>query len=296
MGTLDTRLRIRLKNVLFCADFSPAAEVALPYAVDLARHFRAKLYALYVRNPDDYIIVFPEGGSIPPGFTASQARKKLNGLLEPLEGLERQVLVEEGEVWPTIASVIEENEIDLVVAGTKGRTGIAKLVLGSRAEEIFRRASCPVLTVGPHSPARLPHIGFQEILYATNFGSAAAEAARYAMSLAQEYQASLTLLHVIAGLAAEDAAQREKLIAAAQKALRSLLPTETQLWREPLMSVQQGPPAETILELAGARKADLIVMGVRHPVGISASATHLPTSVAHRIVSGANCPVLTVRG
>jgi universal stress protein family protein len=75
MRTIDARVRVQLKSILFCTDFSQAADSAFPYAAELARHFGSKLYALSVRNRDDYIVVFPEGGSIPPGLTEAQAKK-----------------------------------------------------------------------------------------------------------------------------------------------------------------------------------------------------------------------------
>lgn len=292
MRAIDAQVRVQLKNILFCTDFSHAADSAFPYAADLARHFGSKLYALYVRNPDDYVMVFPEGGSVPPGFTEAHAKNKLNGLLAPFSDLDRQVLVEEGDVWPTIESVAEKNEIDLIVAGTRGRTGIAKLVLGSRAEEIFRRATCPVLTIGQRLSEHLPHTGIHQILYATDFTAQAETAAPYAISLAQEYQAGLTLLHVITSARTGDLVQPHELIASAQRRLRELLPAESQLWCEPRFEVEQGPAAETILDIADLRKADLIVMGVRRSAG---AATHLPMATAHKVVSRANCPVLTVR-
>ena len=289
---LDARLRVQLKNILFCTDFSPASDSAFPYAADLARHFGSKLHALYVHNPDEYIMVFPEGGSIPPRFTAAQAKHKLDGLLEPLADLDREVLIEEGDVWSAIESVIEKDEIDLIVAGTRGRTGVAKLVLGSRAEEIFRLAACPVLTVGPRLSEHLPHTGIKQILYATDFSAQAEVAAPYAVSLAQEYQAGLTLLHVIADPSTGDLVQPPELIASAERRLRHLVPPEARLWREPRFEVEQGPAAETILDIANLRKADFIVMGVHRS---ASTATHLPMATAHKVVSGANCPVLTAR-
>ena len=292
MRTLDARVRVQLKNILFCTDFSSAADFAFPYAADLARHFGSKLYALYVRNPDEYIMTFPEGGSIPPGFTEAQAQNKLDGLLDPLADLRHEVLVEEGDLWPVIESVIEKNEIDLIIAGTRGRAGVAKLVLGSRAEEIFRRAACPVLTVGPRISEHLPHTIIKQILYATDFSAQAVAAAPYAVSLAQEYQAGLTLLHVISDPQTGDLIQPREMVASAQKRLHDLVPPEAQLWCEPRFEVEQGPVAETILDIAELRKADLIVMGVRRPAGV---ATHLPMAIAHKVVSRAKCPVLTAR-
>jgi nucleotide-binding universal stress UspA family protein len=295
MRATDARLRVQLKNILFCTDFSPAADFAFAYAADLARHFVATLHTLYVRNPDEYIIVFPEGGSIPPGFTVAEAKNKLEKLLEPFADVDRDILVEEGDLWSVMKSVMDRKEIDLVVVGTRGRTGLKKLVLGSRAEEIFRHSASPVLTVGPRLSEHLPHAGINEILYATDFSAGAAAAAPYAISLAQEYQAGLTLLHVIADPGTGDLVQPHELVESARTRLRELVPAEAQLWCEPRFEVEQGPAAETILDVAEMRKADLLVMGVHRRAGIPGSATHLPMAIAHKVVSGANCPVLTVR-
>jgi nucleotide-binding universal stress UspA family protein len=294
MQSTDARVRIQLKNILFCTDFSPLMDLSLAYAADLARHFGAKLYALHVRNPDDYVIVFPEGGSIPPGFTVEQATKKLNALLGPLSDIDGEVLVEEGKVWPTIGTVIEKNAIDLVVVGTRGRTGLTKLVLGSRAEEIFRRAQCPVLTVGPHS-AHVQRDSIQQILYATDFTPESAAAAPYAISLAQEYQAGLTLLHVIVDPTKGDLVQPQELRASSERLLHELVPSGAEFWSDIHFEVKQGPVAETIMDVAEVRKVDLVVLGTRRPLGPPGATTHLPMSTAHKVVSGALCPVLTVR-
>ncbi|HZP32159.1 MAG TPA: universal stress protein [Candidatus Acidoferrales bacterium] len=292
MRVLDPRVRVRINNILLCTDFSGAAEAAFPYAVDLARHFGAKLRALYVRNPDEYVMAFPEGGSVPTGFTEEQARSHLHALLAGVSDLDHEEIVAEGEVWPSIESIVAKNDIDLIVVGTRGRGGIAKLVLGSRAEEIFRRATCPVLTVAAHLAEHLPSGEIKHILYATDLTPEAAVAAPYAVSLAQEYQASLTLLHVITEPRTGDLVQPHDLIASTERRLRELVPPEAELWCEPRFEVEQGSPADTILDVARLRKADLIVMGLHRSTGM---ATRLPMATAHRVVAGAKAPVLTVR-
>ncbi len=81
-------------------------------------------------------------------------------------------------MWPALESVINEKQIDLLVLGSRGRTGMGKILLGSVAEEIVRQAACPVLTVAPHSPSEPPLEGrFREILYATDFSEALVAAA-----------------------------------------------------------------------------------------------------------------------
>ena len=84
-----------------------------------------------------------------------------------------------------------------MVVGTRGRAGIGKALLGSVAEEILRHAPCPVLTVGPQACHETGRRGrMASILFATDFGAASLAAAPIAVSLAEEYQAKLTFLHV----------------------------------------------------------------------------------------------------
>lgn len=93
----------------------------------------------------------------------------------------------EGSVWPVLNLAIKSHDIDLIVVGTRGRTGIGKALLGSQAEEILRHAPCPVLTVGPRTDSEDKVRGkIASILYATDFGAASLAAARIAVSLAEE--------------------------------------------------------------------------------------------------------------
>ena len=102
----------------------------------------------------------------------------------------------EGGVWLVLKSVIDEKKIDLLVLGTRGRTGIGKFFLGSVAEEIVRQAHCPVLTVGPHSPSEPPREGrFRQILYATDFSEESLAAAPYAISLTRTSSSVNGLAH-----------------------------------------------------------------------------------------------------
>jgi nucleotide-binding universal stress UspA family protein len=167
--------------------------------------------------------------------------------------------------------------------------------LGSEAEKIFRQAPCPVMTVGPQLAMHLPRGGeISEILYATDLTSESTVAAPYAISLAQEYQAHLTLLHVIAPQHTGDWVISDELFASSERLLHNIVPAEAELWCEPQYVVEQGDPATKILETAQHRRADLIVLGVHHPSGLGA-ATHLPGATVHKVVTQANCPVLTVR-
>ena len=94
------------------------------------------------------------------------------------------------------SDTIAENDIDLVVAGTHGRTGLTRLLLGSTAEEICRVASCPVMTVGPLLE-RGSEKPIEHILMLTDLSEESRTAVPYVVEFAQKYGASVTVLHVL---------------------------------------------------------------------------------------------------
>src|SRR5260370_28023849 len=117
-----------------------------------------------------------------------------------LQGIEHEVVIGEGNTWEVMSNLLEQKEIDLIVLGTRGRTGLGKVILGSVAEQILRQPPGPVLTVGPHvNPLSDEYAKMREILDATDLAIDNPIAAPYPISLAQENQAHLVLLHVIEG-------------------------------------------------------------------------------------------------
>jgi nucleotide-binding universal stress UspA family protein len=151
--------------------------------------------------------------------------------------------------------------------------------------------------VGPHSPSSpAPDGNFREILYATDFSPESEAAASYAVSLAQEFQARLTLMHVISEQKTGELVGAWQLTAPIQQLLRKLVPPEAESWCKPEVIVEKGDAAEKILEVSKQRNTDLIVLGTRAESGFPGAGTHLPIATVHKIVSHAICPVLTVRG
>jgi nucleotide-binding universal stress UspA family protein len=136
---------------------------------------------------------------------------------------------------------------------------------------------------------------FREILYATDFSPESQGAAAYAVSLAQEFQSRLILLHMIPEPEADDLVSATDVTTSSEKLLRELVPPEAEAWCKPEYFVERGNAAEKILEIAKLRETDLIVLGVRREEGVPGAATHLPIATAHKVVSHATCPVLTVR-
>jgi nucleotide-binding universal stress UspA family protein len=281
MTTAEARVRIAFKNILFATDLSYLAEAALPYVLETARLYGSTVYAVHVRHR---------------GATWDRPEENAVGSLqERLKDVPHEVLVQDGEVEPTLLRLIAEKHIDLAVLSTHGRTGLGRVLLGSVAERIFREAPCPVLTVGPHL-ARDPQwqLKIKEILYATDMTPVSQAAAKYAISLAQENQSRLSILNVQPLPKAGELIDSEHYATATLRQLQELVPPEVQLWCEPYCLVEQGEPAEKILDVAARYRADLIILGIRpHGVGM---ATHIVRPTAHRVVAGATCPVLTVRG
>src|SRR5258708_5361987 len=223
-------------------------------------------------------------------FAKAQDEEHRRALLDTFSGVPTKVLIEEGDIPSELQKAIAKNNIDLVVLGTHGRSGLGKLLLGSIAEEIFRTTACPVLTVGPHSEATRDNKGeIREILFATDFASESKAPAAYAVSLAQEFQARLLMLHVIPDPKAGDLVSAHDVTEASHELLRKLVPAEAQAWCKPEYVVQPGDPAETILEIARLRESDLIVLGVKEETGVPGASTHLPIATAHKVVSRAVC-------
>jgi nucleotide-binding universal stress UspA family protein len=295
MNAVAVQTRIQLRNILYATDFSRVAATAMPFAAELARHFGANLFAVHAKTPENYALPATE---IWPAANAQLEENTVElrrNLYNRFPSVESEVLIVEGGVWGVVETMAEKKKADLIIVGTSGRRGIGKFILGSVAEEILRRAKCPVLTVGPHSPSDSPReTKFRKILYATDFGDSSPAAVAYAVALAEEYQAHLTLLHVIEHPKAGELVRPHELEAAALHRLRAFVAGHAELCCEPKAIVREGIPAEKILEVADREQADLIVLGVRNTKGLM-RATHLPVAVAHHVISHATCPVLTVR-
>ncbi|MGA8143246.1 MAG: universal stress protein [Candidatus Acidiferrales bacterium] len=296
MKALDNVTRISLKTILYTTDFSPSAEAAAPYALELARRYGAKVIAMHVRAPEVNSMIPPESWQAVHEATEIQAREQAEHLRALFRGVENEIDVVEGGIWDVISKAIGEKKIDLVVTGTHGREGFGKVLLGSHAENILRHSPVPVLTVGPHvrrDPE--PAAEMKHILYPTDFSTASQLALPYAISLAEENEAELDILRVIAPQKPGELLRPNEFVEATVRQMQQLVPAEAEIWCRPKFMAEVGQPAEKILEVSQRRNSDLIVLGVKR-VDRAVGVTHIPWTIAHKIIAEARCPVLTVRG
>jgi nucleotide-binding universal stress UspA family protein len=297
MPTVSAPTRIKLQNILFATDFSSSGQAVLSYTLDLARRYDAGLYTVNVLPH----MPFVEAAEPDTEQNKLWSKQQLAALIDSksFKGVQHKELIEEGEVPEVLSKLVRKYGIDLIVIGTGGRKGLGKLLLGSVAEEIFRHAECPVLTVGPHAIGCEIDGNLRHILFATDFGPESVHGLPYAVSLAEENRARLTILHVAPepGVVLPEpepgtmpVVDPSEVAAFTENQLRALIPAETQLWHEPEYMVQFGTPAETIVRIA-AQSVDMIVMGVKRPAVLT---KHLGEGVAYKVVCDAPCPVLSV--
>ncbi len=303
----STSTRVSLKNVLFATDFSSVAQGGLPYALAICRHYGSTLHAVHA-IPEVSILVQAEAVApqvLDSGYETirREAIDRIMHLSPELQNIPHRIYVRRGGVWDVLSEIITKEQVDLAVLGTHGRTGLGKLLMGSVAEQILHQARCPVLTICPRASGGLKQeflpdgkdfapeeIEFREIIFATDFSPESVAAAKFAVSLAEEFQARLALLYVIE----EHDRDQPSVTEWALERLEKLVPEDAGLWCKAGIVIKFGSPAECILKAAAERNADLIVLGVR-PAPHLGIETHLRRGTTHRVVALARCPVLTVR-
>ena len=138
-----------IQHMLVPFDFSPYAEQALAYAIGLAQTLQARLTLLYVRDTMSWGVAQAEA-TIPPSVWQQLETSLAEGMEEPLArvheaGLQGETVIAEGIPFQTIVDTAGDRDVDLIVMGTHGRTGLTHVLMGSVAEKVVRLAPCPVL-------------------------------------------------------------------------------------------------------------------------------------------------------
>ncbi len=293
-----------LKTIVAATDFSKSADGAIDWAAELAAAHRAKLVVVHAFLPPVPAVAAPEFVPLPPGAIEAdreRARRELDERVAKLaaRGLEATGEVHAGMPADVLVDVIETHAANLVVAGTRGLTGVRRVFLGSKAAQLVRRSPCPVLTVHPDQAGR--HRPVRSILVPTDYSDDAQLAVEEAARLLGPTgpQARIHLLHVYRlhpevvypWTPPHVAFRSSELVAEAMKHLEVLAePLRKQGFAVDL-HVHEGFPPDVIDETARALDVDLIAMGTHGRAGVSRLVLG---SVAERVLPGAPCPVLTV--
>ncbi len=291
---------MQLKSILCPIDFSEFSVMAYQYALSVAEHYDARVIVLHMVEMGKY--PFADYGAYEADFAkvsralAEGGEVQLREFVKKHGGIHQHFVVKVGNASDAILSFAQAENIDLIVMGTHGRRGFDRLVLGSTTDRVMRRACCPVLVISKPQHAsitadlekRHAH-NLSRILYCCDFCGNTGQALNYAISVTAEYEAELTLLHVIErtpGFTAKD-----EPTAPCAKELEKLVPPEARSGLNAKYVVKIGKPYQQIVQYASEMHPDMIVMAAR---GTQALDRAVFGSTTYRVIQLGPCPVLVV--
>jgi nucleotide-binding universal stress UspA family protein len=287
---------LSIQRILWPTDFSEGAEAAFPYAAVLADWHDADLHVVNVREGGD-----AQGDASFPVSDARLAdRLRAEGQPSQAPELDAMTLVQEqleaASPADGIVSYTRDHDIDLVVSGTHGRRGLQRMLMGSVAEEVLRRAPCPVLTVRDHEGRSAWNV--QNILAPVDFSDEADTAVRHAKELALTYGAKVTLLHAVEeviypsayGMEMADAPGPE-VIDRVEESLATMAREEIG-YEHVLVEAVVGYAPSVILDYEEEHDVDLIVISTHGRSGLERL---LLGSVTERVARRASVPVFVVK-
>ncbi len=290
---------MKIECILCPTDLSSDSDEALRYAIALAQAYSAELILLHCDL---------KGDGLAQRQAHDDAAQSIRSALQKhlgstdLSGLDwKSLIVTSDDAGETIAKEAAVYGADLIVMRSRRRPHRAAL-LGSTAESVSRTAPCPVLVM--HTDERSWVLGsptkieLQRVLVAYDFSDYSELALNYALSLAQEYQSELHLLHVLPPFTLRETEiswtplGREGAYHKAAHRLQKAIPPEAHLWCKIKHAVSEGQPYREILAYAEKNNIDLICLGA-HGAGFGMQA--LFGSNVDRVIRQAPCPVLVTR-
>jgi nucleotide-binding universal stress UspA family protein len=281
-------------------DFSEPSARAYDSAQSLAQYYHAKLFLQHVV---DFVLpsyaYYADAVYITELFQTirDKAQKQLQDFAKShtRTGVQPECFVHEGGVTDSILSFAAAQKVDLIVMGTHGLKGIDRATLGSATEKVLRKARCPVLvsrqpghTVVAPDGAQGP-IQLRKVIFCTDFSGPARRALDYALSVAAEFDAEITLLHVLEDV--QSLANIKETIMTATKHLDKLIPPAGGKAAKIRTMVRIGRAYEQIIQLALEIQADLLIMAVR---GRNALDLAVFGSTTYRAIQLGSCSVLAV--
>ena len=294
-------MRVQFKKILCATDFSEHSNRTIPYGVAIAREFDAALYVCHVIDLSALTLygefqIDPVGQQ---GRIQEEAEEQL-ARMPGLEGIPWEPLIGMGQPAAEIARIVEEKGVDLVIASTRGHSGLKRLILGSVTQRLMRTLPCPLLAVQDPEEGFIartaPGIRLKKILVGCDFSADSTLGLQYGLSLAQEFEADLHLVHVMEPpvypdfLTPAEQSQDMVRIDLVKEKLDALVPREARNWCNPKTAVLRGQAYEEIVAYAMTQNMDMIVMGTR---GYGAVKTLFMGSTTDRVVRRSPCPVFS---
>lgn len=301
---------LRNLHVLFPTDFSAHADMALPYALALARRFEGTLHIVHVIDTN----ALAHGSG--QGFWLGE--KEMGDVLDSMQehaesrlaliidrgaelGIHAEAMVTRGQVVAQILDAARLVHAGLVVVPSHGRTGIDRLVFGSVCERVIRNSPAPVLTI-KHPEREFVHasdmvVRLNRVLFPTDFSDFSLKGLAYAAALCREFDAELILAHVAEmplilpelmpevtdGIDVEQVGFATKQLEAMADGLHGI---------RTRVEVRRGHAPHEVVAIAGELEADLIVVPTH---GRSGVIQVFWGSVSEKVTRLARCPVLVVR-
>lgn len=276
------------KRILCPIDFSEHSAAALKAAAGIAKAFDSQVLVLHVQRLE-----------APVYFTAAQAQALKAQLRRSVraaknhatefasahlpEGVKHTVLLLEDDPVSAILKAQQDSGAGLIVMGTHGRSGLARVRLGSIAESVLRQAEVPVLTAGPHTKPVAPLGSIGRILCPVNYSALARTTLEHAGVVAARTGAELTVAYV------EEKSLRNK--EQARQQLCTWVPPGVRSHCAVNEVLKEGNAAEQIVAVAKASQADLVVIGAQPRSLLGAV---LFGSTTELVIRSAPCPVLSV--
>lgn len=282
-----------LRTIAVPTDFSPGSTSAMAYALALARAGKSRVVAVHAVDPFEYSFGPRDLRDLKKQAVWARAREAMAQWLRGNKFSVCTASLVEGEAGPAIAKFIDQRGMDLTVLATSARSHGARLLLGSVAEEIFRKANCLVLVLGPKIQGRHRR-QLKRLVFATALEPHSLAALPRLSKLAGNFNSTISVIRAvhpdIRSRTERARIEREtklKIVTTADSALRK---------RTRKIRVEFGQPVKAITGFASATKADAIVMGIRGGGAWDRATTHIPWALAHQVIASSRSPVLTIRG
>jgi len=292
-------------NTIFCAtDFSKQAQEVVAYGITLAKEFNAKLIVCHVVDFPT-VSMYGEAVSGPiehQNRFMDYAKSEISRLVGDAP-IDSQAIVTLGNTTEEISRLVVEFNADLVITATHGRSGLKRFFLGSVTERLMRTLPCPLLVLrGAEEGAEpaLQKFPFKRILVGCDFSSDSDLAFKNSLSMAQEFQSELHMVHVVEPSGYKDLFKmpaesgdkfKEDLFDMIKGRLKSMVPDEALNWLTLNTHLLVGKPYDEIIRYAEINDMDLIVLGIR---GHGMVEDLLVGSTTDRVIRRAPCPVLSI--